>query len=98
MDYMDASSRLDQQSRATSDTAAGTAQVARTLADTRKHYEEKLQAATDRAQDAEAKAESLAIQLQNVRAPRCQPTVRCETSTAMCGSQRARPCTMLLLR
>ena len=67
VDYMDASSRLDQQSRATSDTAAGTAQVARTLSETRKLYEEKLQAATDRAQDAEAKAESLAIQLQNVR-------------------------------
>jgi len=64
--YMDASSRLDQQSRANSDTAGASAAVARSLGEVRKDYEAKLRKAEARAETAEEKAKHLEQELDRV--------------------------------
>lgn len=64
--YMDASSRLDQQSRANSDTAGASAAVARSLGEVRKDYEAKLRSAEARAETAEEKAKHLEQELDRV--------------------------------
>lgn len=70
-EYMDASSRLDQQTRDHTVVSSNSAAVARSLKDTRAHYEKKLTRTTDRAQRAEAKVESLRIKLRGVRSAFC---------------------------